>query len=80
MDRIPERIDSTFRYVLIAAKRAEQLLRGARPKIEHGVNDRPTRLALRELREDLVEWQYGPPPAPEPEYLEEEVAEEAAAP
>ena len=80
MDRIPERIDSTFRYVLIAAKRAEQLLRGARPKIEHGAADRPTRLALREINEELVEWQYGPPPMTEPELLEADVAEETAAP
>ena len=80
MDRIPERIDSTFRFVLIAARRAEQLLRGARPKIEQAAHDRPTRIALREIREDLVEWEYGPPPMPEPESLEEEVAEETAAP
>jgi len=80
MERIPERIDSTFRFVLIAAKRAEQLLRGARPKVETSAQARPTRIALREIAEDLVEWDYGPPPMPEPEILEEEVTEETAAP
>jgi len=80
MERIPERIDSTFRYVLIAAKRAEQLLRGARPKVEASGQSRPTRIALREIAEDLVDWDYGPPPMPEPEILEEEIAEETAAP
>ena len=63
MLRIPTRIDSTFRYVLLSARRAEQLMRGARPKFEGGP-PKPTRVALREIAEDLVEWNYGPPPAP----------------
>jgi len=70
MDRIPERVDSTFRYVLLAARRAEQLMRGARPKLEPG-SSKPSRIALREVAEDLVEWDYGP--APEPVF--EEAAE-----
>lgn len=76
MERIPERIDSTFRYVLIAAQRAEQLLRGARPKFDAGPA-KPTRVALREVSNDLVEWDYGPPPAPE---ILEEAVEETVAP
>jgi DNA-directed RNA polymerase omega subunit len=76
MERIPERIDSTFRYVLIAAQRAEQLLRGARPKLDAG-HSKPTRVAMREVSDDLVEWDYGPPPAPE---VVEEAVEETAAP
>ena len=28
------KIDSKFRYVIIAAKRAKQLLKGARPKVK----------------------------------------------
>lgn len=81
MERIPERVDSTFRFVLISARRAEQLMRGARPKVDPG-NGKPTRIALREVCEDLVDWQYGPPPAPEPTAVEEGVAavEEATAP
>lgn len=63
MLRIPARIDSTFRYVLLSARRAEQLMRGARPKIDGGP-PKPTRMALREVADDLVEWNYGPPPAP----------------
>ncbi len=74
MERIPERIDSTFRYVLIAAKRAEQLLRGARPKVESGIA-KPTRVALREVSDDLVDWQYGPPPVPTIESVEASVEE-----
>ena len=77
MERIPERIDSTFRFVLIAAKRAEQLVRGARPKLEGGPT-KPTRVALLEVSQDLVEWDYGPPPMPEPEVVEEALEETPA--
>jgi DNA-directed RNA polymerase subunit omega len=65
MEQLPNRIDSTFRYVLIAAKRAEQLVRGARPRIE-STTTKPARIAMREVVENLVEWDYGPAPAPEP--------------
>jgi DNA-directed RNA polymerase omega subunit len=74
MDRIPERIDSTFRFVLLAARRAEQLMRGARPRVDAG-SPKPTRIALREISDDLVSWDYGPPPAP-PESVEEGAGEE----
>jgi DNA-directed RNA polymerase subunit omega len=80
MERIPERVDSTFRYVLISARRAEQLMRGARPKVD-AAHGKVTRIALREVSEDLVDWQYGPPPAPEPAAEESAAAvEETAAP
>lgn len=65
MDHLPQRIDSTFRYVLIAAKRAEQLVRGASPRVEMPSN-KPSRIAMREVIENLVDWDYGPAPAPEP--------------
>jgi DNA-directed RNA polymerase omega subunit len=61
MHTIPERVDSKFRLVLLAAARAEQLMRGARPKIEGGAT-KPTRLALDEVSQDLVAWDYGYPP------------------
>ncbi len=59
-------MDSKFRLVLIASGRAEQLMRGARPKLEAGKR-KPTRVALEELNTGLIEWGYGPPPKPEPE-------------
>lgn len=65
MDRLPERIDSKFRYVLVSAARAEQLMHGAPPKLPPG-KDKSTQVALREVRQDLVAWEMGPPPAPEP--------------
>jgi DNA-directed RNA polymerase omega subunit len=64
MYRIPERIDSTFRYVLLAARRAEQLMRGGRPKIEVP-QTKPSRIALAEVSQDVLEWDYGPAPEPE---------------
>ncbi|HSF38365.1 MAG TPA: DNA-directed RNA polymerase subunit omega [Thermoanaerobaculia bacterium] len=67
----PNNVDSKFRLVLVAANRAEQLMRGARPKVEAGKR-KPTRVALEEVDQHLVDWGYGPPPAPEPEPAEAE--------
>ncbi len=61
MERIPEKIDSKFRFVLLAAERAEQMLRGAKPKIDMG-ELKSTRVAMMEISNDLVEWDYGPAP------------------
>lgn len=66
MDRMPEKIDSKFRLVLLAAQRAEQMMRGGRPKIEMG-DLKPTRVALEEITNDLVDWDYGPAEEPEEE-------------
>ncbi len=65
MEQIPDRIDSTFRYILIAAKRAEQLVRGAKPRLDMP-NRKPAKVAMREVVENLVDWDYGPAPVPEP--------------
>lgn len=69
MERIPERIDSTFRYVLVAAARAEQLMRKAAPKIEAA--GKPARVAMEEISRDVVAWDYGPAPVPVDESPEE---------
>ena len=75
MERIPEKIDSKFRFVLLASERAEQMLRGAKPKIDMG-ELKPTRIAMKEISNDLVEWDYGPAPGAVVEE-EEEIVEEA---
>ena len=59
MDRIPERIDSKYRYVLLASQRAEQLVQGAMPKAE-SESPKPTRIALQEITDNAIEWDYGP--------------------
>lgn len=74
MLKFPDKIDSKFRYVLLSAARAEQLIRGARPKDEER-SEKSSRTAMREIREDLIDWDYGP--APEVE-LEDEASAEAA--
>lgn len=73
MTRMSDKIDSKFRYILVAATRAEQIMRGAPPKVEAGP-DKPTRIAMKEVTGDLVPWEIGPPPQPEPD---PEMAEEA---
>ena len=67
MERMPERIDSKFRLILLAAERAERMMRGARPKLEADTR-KFTQVAMDEILHDLIEWDYGP--APE-EQLEE---------
>jgi len=64
LDRALEQYDSKFRFVLLASTRAEQLVRGARPKLE-GVSKKPTRIAMEELKSGMVPWSYGPAPAAE---------------
>jgi DNA-directed RNA polymerase omega subunit len=74
MDEKGPTMDSKFRRVLVAASRAEQIMRGARPKIEAGKR-KPTRVALEEVDSSLVDWGYGPPP-PKPEESEAAAEEE----
>jgi DNA-directed RNA polymerase omega subunit len=69
-------MDSKFRRVLVAANRAEQIMRGARPKVEAGKR-KPTRVAMEEIDHSLVEWGYGPPPQPEPAEPQAEDTEQA---
>lgn len=69
MFKFPDEIDSKFRYVLLSATRAEQLVRGAIPKGEPSFS-KPARIAMNEIREGLIDWNYGP--APEAEATEEE--------
>jgi DNA-directed RNA polymerase omega subunit len=76
-EKFPDRIDSKFRYVLLASARAEQLMRGARSKVE-AVSGKQTSVAMREITEDRVEWGYGPSPTLEEEMALPEAAKVAA--
>lgn len=55
MPELPQGVESTFRYILIAAKRAEQLIAGARPRVATR-HVKPTTIALAELATDKVPW------------------------
>jgi DNA-directed RNA polymerase omega subunit len=59
IQKMPEGVDSKFRLVLLVARRAEQLMRGARPKLETDRPLKPTKLAAQEFEEDRVRWDYG---------------------
>jgi len=52
-------IESKFRLVHIAARRAEQLMMGARPKMETK-HAKVTRVALSEVDQNLIRWQLAP--------------------
>ena len=60
MSNLLERFDSTFRYILIAAKRAGQLIDGARPRVETRYA-KPTTIALAELDAGKVPWRIVTP-------------------
>ena len=59
MQQIPDKIDSKFRFVLLAARRAEQIMRGAQPKAAKPSN-KPTSTGMQEIMEEAVGWDYGP--------------------
>jgi DNA-directed RNA polymerase subunit omega len=52
-------IDSKYRFIIIAAKRAKQLLKGAKPKI-HGKSKSLIRIAQAEVRAGLIEYEIIP--------------------
>jgi len=60
MEGLPEGVDSKFRYVLLVAKRAEQLVQGSSPKMKSRHN-KPTRIAMEEIDKNQVKWQLAPP-------------------
>lgn len=77
IQKMPEGVDSKFRMALLLARRAEQLMRGSRPKIETDRPTKPTTLAAREFEDNLVRWDFGPEGGSLPS--EGETAEEPAA-
>ncbi len=79
MRKIPEKIDSKFRFVLLASQRAEQLMRGAQPK-ESRPGEKQTRTAMNEVLGEAVGWDYGPAEEVLEEALIDGSAESAEAP
>ena len=56
MSQLPPNVESKFRLVHIVSRRAEQLVQGARPKVD-SKHAKLTRVALEEVNADLVRWQ-----------------------
>lgn len=68
MRDLPEKIDSKFRFVLLAANRAEQMMRGAQPRIDAEAR-KVTTVAMDEIMSDSVSWDYGPEVVPDDDAL-----------
>ena len=70
MTENPTKIDSKYRLILLAAKRARQLQCGAKPLI-HTLSRKPTRIAQEELKAGVLQFDFPPLPtieiAPKPE-------------
>jgi len=54
---IPQNLDSKFRFILVAARRARQLQSGAKPLIQTA-SKRPTGVAQQEVGAGLVPVEY----------------------
>jgi DNA-directed RNA polymerase omega subunit len=52
-------IDSKYRFIILASKRAKQLLKGAKPKI-HGKSKSLIRIAQAEVKAGLIEYEIIP--------------------
>lgn len=59
MDEAFGNIDSKYRFIILAAKRAKQLLKGAKPKIQ-GKSRNPIRIAQAEVRKGLIDYEIIP--------------------
>ena len=55
MYKIPEDLDNKYRFVTLAARRAEQLQSGALPRVLTSGSRKPTVVAQQEVAEGLVE-------------------------
>ena len=54
---LPQNMDSKFRFILVAARRARQLQAGARPLVQ-APTKRPTRVAQQEVSAGLVPIEF----------------------
>ena len=55
MLKIPERIGSKYRFIILASERAKQLQNNAKPKIKTK-STKPAHIAMRELEEDTLSY------------------------
>lgn len=72
-------VDSKFRFIILASKRAKQILKGAKPKIELKSRN-PVRIAQAEIMESLIEYEIIPLKAEETREQEERVLGEEGIP
>ncbi|NOZ95083.1 MAG: DNA-directed RNA polymerase subunit omega [Acidobacteria bacterium] len=55
MNTVPAGFDSIFRYIIVVSQRAEQLIHGAKPRME-SPHHKPTLVAMDEVNAGLVTW------------------------
>jgi DNA-directed RNA polymerase omega subunit len=55
--------ESQFAYVVLAARRARQIMAGAPPLMENPKTQKPTRIACEELEHSLIEYDFTEPPS-----------------
>ena len=55
VQKIPDKLGSKFRFILVAAERAKHLQNGAPPKLTTH-SRKPAKIAIEELKADLVDW------------------------
>jgi DNA-directed RNA polymerase omega subunit len=55
--------ESQFAYVVVAGKRARQLMSGASPLVANPRSHKPTRVAMEELNAGQLEYKTPEPPA-----------------
>ncbi|MBX5477350.1 MAG: DNA-directed RNA polymerase subunit omega [Clostridia bacterium] len=56
MDELVKKVDTRYTMVIIAAKRARQILEGSRP-LAGTVKDKPVTAALKELAVGQLRWE-----------------------
>ena len=63
MQKIPEKIGSKYRFIIVAAERAKQLQNNAKPKIKTK-STKPAYIAMKELEEDVLSFEIETPVQP----------------
>ena len=77
INEIKHKADSRYTLVILAAKRARDIVDGKPPLVSCKVN-RPVSIAAREINEDMIKVRYPEDKPEEPEEELEETAEEEA--
>ena len=54
--------ESQFAYVVLAARRARQIMAGAPPLVENARTQKATRIACEEVDQGLIEYDFHEPP------------------
>ena len=59
MEKLPENVDSKYRFIIIASERAKQLQGNAKPKIKTK-STKPAHIAMREVEANLISFVIPP--------------------